>query len=190
MSTTLPGNAELTLDTATLEAERQRLRVAYWAPLLAVLTADLLTKTLAASNLALWHPPRPVLGDVLRFALAYNPGIAFGWHIGPASRPVFSLLALLVLLVLFQLYRTTSAGDTPRALALGLICGGAIGNLSDRIRSTRGVVDFIDIGIGDARWWTFNLADVGVGLGALLLIRILWRAEAPEPAAPTDPAPS
>jgi len=181
MSTTLPGGAELTLGTDTLEQGRYRVRLAYWMPLVAVLTADLLTKTIAAATLALWHPPRPVLGDVLRFALAYNPGIAFGWHIGPASRPVFSVLAFLVLLVLFHLYRTTAAGDTSRALALGLICGGAIGNLADRIRSPRGVVDFIDIGIGDARWWTFNIADVGVGIGALLLIRILWRSDDPDP---------
>lgn len=181
MSTTLPGGAELALGADAVEQDRTRVRVAYWMPLIAVLSADLLTKSIAVSALALWHPPRPVVGDVMRFSLAYNPGIAFGWHIGPASRPVFSVLAFLVLLVLFQLYRTTAAGDSSRALALGLICGGAIGNLADRIRSPRGVVDFIDIGIGDARWWTFNIADVGVGIGALLLIRILWRQEEAEP---------
>jgi signal peptidase II len=54
-------------------------------------------------------------------------------------------------------------------LALGLAFGGAAGNLIDRIRSTAGVVDFIDIGFGDVRFWTFNLADSAVTIGALVL---------------------
>lgn len=177
MSTTLPGDAGLAVPVDPHEEARVLTRLAFWGPLVTVLSVDVLTKAIASATLVMWHPPRPVIGDVLRVALAYNPGVAFGWHIGEYSRPVFSALATIVLLVLYQLYRRTTVGDHQRALALGLICGGAIGNLADRIRSARGVVDFIDIGIGDARWWTFNIADVGVGVGAFLLIRVLWRAE-------------
>ena len=51
---------------------------------------------------------------------------------------------------------------------------GAFGNLIDRIVSPRGVVDFIDIGIGDSRWPTFNVADMAVSTGAFLLAWVMW----------------
>jgi signal peptidase II len=54
-----------------------------------------------------------------------------------------------------------------------------MGNLLDRLRSPLGVVDFIDVGIGDVRFWTFNVADVGVTVGAVLLAMVLWRDEKP-----------
>ena len=57
----------------------------------------------------------------------------------------------------------------------GLIAGGAIGNLIDRLTSVRGVVDFIDAGIGNARFWTFNVADSAVTCGAVLLAITLSR---------------
>ncbi len=54
-----------------------------------------------------------------------------------------------------------------------------MGNLLDRLRSPRGIIDFIDVGIGDARFWTFNVADVGVSIGAVLLAMVLWREDNP-----------
>jgi signal peptidase II len=51
------------------------------------------------------------------------------------------------------------------------------GNLLDRLRSERGVVDFIDLGVGSVRFWTFNVADVGVSIGATLLAVVLWEDE-------------
>ena len=76
-----------------------------------------------------------------------------------------------------RIYRRTSPHDARRAAALALVCGGAVGNLLDRLRTARGVVDFIDIGIGRYRFWTFNVADVGVTLGALALALLLWSEE-------------
>ena len=75
------------------------------------------------------------------------------------------------------------AGDRFRQLALGLVAGGAAGNLIDRIRSGRGVVDFLDVGIGALRWPTFNVADIAVSCGAIALAISLWREDArrPEP---------
>jgi signal peptidase II len=61
-------------------------------------------------------------------------------------------------------------------VALGLILGGAAGNLVSRMASARGVVDFIDVGWGAARFYLFNVADVGVCVGAGLLALVLWRA--------------
>jgi len=66
-------------------------------------------------------------------------------------------------------------------LALGLAWGGAAGNLIDRFLQRdgirNGVVDFIDIGIGDVRFWTFNVADSAVTVGALMLAWVLWRED-------------
>jgi signal peptidase II len=78
------------------------------------------------------------------------------------------------------MYRSADTRDAWQALALGLIAGGALGNLMDRIRSPRGVVDFIDIGTESWRFWTFNVADSGVFTGAVLLALILMRR-------PTEP---
>jgi signal peptidase II len=125
--------------------------------------------------------PHEVLGEVLRFTLAYNPGAAFSMSLGPYSRWIFGGFALVALVVLWRLYRMTGAGaragDRLRVLALGLAFGGAAGNLIDRIRSPLGVVDFIDIGLGDVRFWTFNLADSAVTVGALVLAWSLSREE-------------
>jgi signal peptidase II len=57
------------------------------------------------------------------------------------------------------------------------VLGGAIGNLLDRLTRTEGVVDFIDIGVGSIRFWTFNVADMGVTVGAIGVLWALWRAD-------------
>ena len=66
-------------------------------------------------------------------------------------------------------------------MSLALVCGGALGNLIDRLRSSLGVVDFLDVGVGDARWPTFNVADMAVSVGAFLLAIVLWAEERPTP---------
>jgi signal peptidase II len=132
----------------------------------------LVTKLLAQQYLPL-HLPRRIIGDVVRFTLAYNPGAAFSMSLGPYSRYIFGAFAVIALVVLWRLYRMTGAGaragDRMRVMALGLAFGGAAGNLIDRFRSPAGVVDFIDIGFGDTRFWTFNIADSAVTVGALIL---------------------
>ena len=89
-----------------------------------------------------------VLGETVRLTLVYNPGAAFGLHFGPWSRWIFTALTIGALVLLWELYRSTRAGDRVRTLALALVCGGAVGNLVDRLKSGRGVVDFIDVGVG------------------------------------------
>lgn len=64
--------------------------------------------------------------------------------------------------------------------------GGAIGNIFDRIRFRAGVVDFIDVGLGNHRFWIFNVADAGITIGALVLAFTLLRAEPETP--PSRPA--
>jgi signal peptidase II len=150
-------------------------RNAFWPLLCLLVLADCSTKRLAEQNLPRELVPHDVIGDVVRFTLAYNPGAAFNFSLGPNSRWWFTLLATGVLVVLIRLYHETAAHDRAQASALALVAGGALGNALDRLRSPRGVVDFIDIGVGDVRFWTFNVADVCVTFGAIFLGVILLR---------------
>ena len=146
----------------------------FWGLLVGVVVVDVITKWLAVRTLVPQRLPHQVLGEAVRLTLVYNPGAAFGLHLGPFSRWIFMALTLGALAVLWRLYRSTRAGETSRTVALGLVCGGAIGNLIDRVRSELGVVDFIDVGVGDWRWPTFNVADMAVSSGAFLLAWVLW----------------
>jgi len=152
----------------------------FWPLLFLLVFSDCTTKRLAEERLVEPHVPYEVVGDVVRFTLAYNPGAAFSLSLGPNSRWIFVSLTLLILGVLSWLYREAEARDTAQVAALALVCGGAIGNLLDRLRSPRGVVDFIDLGLGGWRFWTFNIADVAITVGAIVLAVVLWRREAEE----------
>jgi len=147
----------------------------FWPLFLTLFMADCTTKELAETFLAPEHTPHQVAGSVVRLTLAHNAGAAMSLSLGRFSRGGFSIAALLALLVLARLYRATPRTDRRRAAALALIVGGAVGNLGNRLISPRGVTDFIDIGVGSWRFWTFNVADAGITIGAVLLAVVLWR---------------
>ena len=147
---------------------------AFWPLFGGIVATDFISKRVVEGRLTL-HVPHTVLGDFLRLTLTYNPGAAMNMSLGDASRVVFTTLAAAMLVVIFRMYRRTPDHDVWQAGALALIAAGALGNLLDRLRSSRGVVDFIDVGIGEARFWTFNVADMGVTVGAVLLALLLWR---------------
>jgi signal peptidase II len=144
----------------------------FWTIFLSIVLVDVATKRLAVAWLTA-YVPRNAIDDVLRFTLAFNSGGAMSLSLGPSSRWWFTLLSLATLVVLAYMYRQSSPGDKMQIASLALICGGAVGNLIDRIRSPRGVVDFIDIGIGTHRFWTFNIADMAVTIGTAMLTWIL-----------------
>lgn len=158
--------------TASAAAKRR----VFWSVAALFVVADVLTKYWAHTQLAP-RMPVPVIGDVVRLTLNYNPGAAFGLHLGSWSRWIFLALALAILVVLGSMYRQADVGDRMRVLAIALVCGGAMGNVINRLWSPRGVVDFLDVGIGTSRWPTFNVADIGVTTGALLLAWVLWRED-------------
>ncbi len=144
----------------------------------AIVALDQLTKVIAVDRLSPAYVPHPILGEWVRLTLVYNQGAAFGLHLGPWSRWIFIALTLVAIVVMWQLYRATPLSARWRARALCLVTAGAIGNLVDRVRSGRGVVDFLDIGIASGwRWPTFNVADMAVSTGAVLLAIVLWREE-------------
>ena len=155
----------------------------FWGTATTVILVDQITKLLAERNL-IRYVPREIIGDVVRFTLAYNPGAAFSMSLGENSRYIFGAFALIALFVLWRLYRLSGpakrVGDRLRILALGLAWGGAAGNLIDRIRSPHGVVDFIDVGVNSWRFWTFNVADSAVTVGALVLAWSLSREDREE----------
>src|SRR5689334_19429602 len=86
----------------------------FWFTAVGVVGADLITKLIAASALA--TRPRPVVGDFAVLRLVYNEGAAFGISLGPASRWIFLILALIALVVLGAMVRATKPGDRLRLL--------------------------------------------------------------------------
>ena len=146
----------------------------FWGSAALVVALDFVTKLIAESFLAR-RLPLQVIGDIVQLRLVYNEGAAFGLHVGENSRWIFLGLAIIALFVLASLVRSTRPGDRFRLTALALVCGGAVGNLIDRIRSAQGVVVFVDVGLGAWRWPTFNVADSAITLGAIALGLSLWQ---------------
>jgi len=140
-----------------------------------VVALDQLTKAAASSRLFLSEPV-PVFGDFLRLTLVRNTGAAFGLF--PGSRFPFIVVSILAIAVVLYLYTREAYRGLPQRILLGCILGGAIGNLVDRIR-LGWVVDFIDVGLGTARWPVFNVADSAVTVGVILLAWFLSRAGHP-----------
>lgn len=157
----------------------------------AVIALDLVTKFLAEARLPLTRSVQ-VLGDFFQLQLVYNPGAAFGIHVGAYSRWFFTALTCCALVVLGLMARRTRPGDRLRFYAIAFIMAGATGNLLDRLRSARGVVDFLLFTVGPLRWPNFNVADTAVSCGAIVLALALWnegRHEAPAPAPDLAPPP-
>jgi len=135
----------------------------------AVVAADQVTKSWAVHRLS--HGQVHVLWK-LDFQLAFNSGISFGFAQGWG--PVLAGVAVVAVVLLLGFAR--SVHSVPLAAATGLVVGGALGNLSDRVfRSHHGaVVDFIALHF----WPSFNVADSAIVLGALWAAFLLWRSPA------------
>lgn len=141
----------------------------FWSVAAVVTILDFVTKQLAESALERGQSVE-VIGDFFRFTLGYNTGIAFGLSLGGTPRIVLILITVLTMGLILWLFRSVEERHRMQVLAFGLIMGGAAGNLLDRVFGSKGVIDFIDVGIGDARFWTFNIADSAITVGAVLLI--------------------
>jgi signal peptidase II len=129
-----------------------------------VLVTDIVTKRVIVATMTP-HEVRRVVGDYARLTYIHNPGAAFGLF--PGSRwplIVISVAAIVVVVVVALRHRTRTITLIP----LGLILGGAVGNLIDRVRLGQ-VVDFIQIGIPPHYWPVFNAADSAVSIGVVWL---------------------
>jgi signal peptidase II len=150
-------------------------RVAFLFIALTVLLADRVSKE-GISSLLSSGAPIDLLGSSLRLIRSENRGGLFGLLQG--SAPLLALLSLGVIALLIVVHeREGRQQPSLLTLALALLIGGALGNLVDRLANGF-VFDFIDIGIGTTRFWTFNVADMEISLGILLLLvetLIPWR---------------
>ena len=138
---------------------------------LAVLILDQLTKVWALQGLAPGRPV-PVIDGFFSLTLVMNPGLAFGIlaSVPTGWRWVVALLSVVALVILVQVaLRILPRGGWPDHGGLGLIFGGAIGNLIDRARFGA-VVDFVDVHYRGWHWPAFNVADSAITVGAVLLI--------------------
>ena len=136
-----------------------------------MLAIDQLTKVWALDALA--DGPIELVGGV-RLYLTYNTAGAFG--LGGAVVPFLAVAALG--LVVFMASSATTTRSTALAVAVGLVLGGALGNLGDRLFRGRGwlrgaVVDFVDFRV----WPVFNVADAAITCGCILLLWAGWRAK-------------
>jgi len=144
--------------------------------MLVVITLDLAAKFVVNSMMQI-HDPLPVIGNFLRLHLTYNEGVAFGLLASRGSWVmVFNVLAMLGLAIWGFRTMTSTHSATIQKAALGLLLGGALANLLDRLHDGR-VTDFIDVGIGAYRWPIFNLADVFILVSVALLLWSSYKAE-------------
>lgn len=156
----------------------------FLAAALPLLLADRASKVLAYADLQPIGIPHQAIGGVVRLTLLLNRNAALDVSLDSWSRWGFALIAVIGVIVVVRLLWRSQPQARLRGMALGLIAAGAIGNLVDRLRWDRGVVDFIDLGLGSRRFWTFNLADAGVMTGAFLLAAAFSRETSPKPASP------
>lgn len=153
-----------------------------------VIVLDQVSKDMVLENLSRGEIV-PVIDGLFNLTLTYNPGIAFGLFadMDPRVRGILlsitiGLALCVVCFLLFREYRDDSLAH----LALGLIIGGAIGNIIDRVRFGS-VVDFLDFYIGSYHWPAFNVADSAICVAvAFLLLRQFAGQSAASPA--NDPA--
>ena len=156
------------LPLAAPEPEHTPARRPAWSVFLMVAAVVLLVDQLSKAWVVSTVQPGSafsVLGDLLRVVYSKNSGALFGLFGSVA--PVMALVSVGVLVVIVW-YHGHAARSLVLSLALGMLLGGAIGNSLDRIRLGF-VVDWVDMGVGSTRFWTYNLADAAVD-GAILLL--------------------
>lgn len=157
-----------------LQAKRRASSLGVYLPLLAtaavVAGLDQLTKQVALRSLS--DGPIDLIDSVLSLRLTFNPGGAFGVLQGV---PGFFLVAT-VGIILFILVWVRKVEDARSIVPLGMVLGGGLGNLFDRLfRDETGgrVVDFVDLHV----WPVFNLADASISIGVLLILWLAFRSE-------------
>jgi len=132
-----------------------------------VVVLDQLAKAWLVANVAPGEV-KSVIGDSVRFVYHQNSGALFGLFRDQAI--LFGLISMVVI-GLIVAYHARSGRSRYMSIALGFLLGGAIGNMIDRLRLGY-VVDFVDIGIGDLRFYTFNVADSGISAAIVLLVAV------------------
>ena len=166
----------------TAEPVKEKLTIfAAIAP--SVLVLDFFTKRWALTTLD-GGARLETLGGFVPLTLAFNRGAAFGLSVGDDSRWFFIPITILALVLLLVLLKQAETRDWLRLISISMVVSGALGNLYDRVRWNRGVVDFIGpIDLGFMDWPIFNVADMSITCGGVLLAISFWGEERRERAA-------
>ncbi|MFS8202985.1 signal peptidase II [Streptomyces sp. CWNU-52B] len=172
------ASGEDTTETETVSGGargKRRIAVLFGVAVLAY-ALDLISKLIVVAKLE-HHEPIEIVGDWLRFEAIRNAGAAFGF--GEAFTIIFTVIAAAVIVVIARLARKLYS--LPWAVALGLLLGGALGNLTDRIFRAPGfmegaVVDFI----APKHFAVFNLADSAIVCGGILIVLLSFRGLDPD----------
>lgn len=162
--------------------KRMRLTLVLAAITLLAAGCDQSTKWLAKEHLQ-GRPPVTIAGDLVVLTYAENRGgfLSLGARLPDAARNAIFMLGVPLILLVFITYMLRSAVLTPRkAVAAGLVVGGGLGNLVDRLAYDGRVVDFLNIGLGPIRSGIFNLADTAVLLGAAYIVLTANRVLGPD----------
>ena len=142
-----------------------------------IVFSDQLSKILIKLNLVKYEKV-DILGNFLKFTYVENQGIAFGID---TSRFHVIVILLTIIAIFALIYYKIHSSLKYERMPLELIIGGAIGNAIDRILvlipalNYSGVIDFIDIGFGNFRWFIFNLADTFITIGVILYFILHYR---------------
>ncbi|GLC25571.1 hypothetical protein rosag_20840 [Roseisolibacter agri] len=170
-----PVAAAPTLDRRAFDPDR-----VFWSLTGLLVLLDAWTKWMAQSG----HPWLAALGQgALSFPLRYNPGVAFSLRVegldahAASERWLYVATLTWVLVFLYALHRRVAHASPTSMVGLALMHGGGAGNLLDRLRHERGVVDFIHVDAGALAGLVFNVADVAALCGGLLLLWALARRE-------------
>ncbi|GGW84197.1 signal peptidase II [Streptomyces lomondensis] len=172
-----PGESGTDDTAATAGRPRGRRRIGVLFGVAAFAYAlDLISKMIVVAKLE-HHPPIEIIGDWLKFEAIRNAGAAFGF--GEAFTVIFTMIAAAVIVVIARLARKLYS--LPWAIALGLLLGGALGNLTDRIFRAPGVfegavVDFI----APKHFAVFNLADSAIVCGGILIVLLSFKGLDPD----------
>ena len=147
----------------------------------AIVVIDQASKAWILANV---DPTRPqhIIDDYLQLVVSQNNGALFGLFRGQAT--LFAIFSFAVI-GLIVWYHGRAGRSMVTSVALGLLLGGAIGNVADRLRHGF-VVDFVDAGVGDVRWYTFNVADAAISTALVLLVLIALRPSLGGPPADAD----
>jgi len=151
----------------TASTRRARPRwLLFFALAATVLVVDQLAKGLLVSLLPTEGQRLSVIGDLVRLVNSHNSGALFGLFQDQAL--LFGVVSVGVVGLIIW-YHGSSGRNTLLSVALGLLLGGALGNMLDRLRLGY-VIDFVDVGIGGLRFYTFNAADAAISCAILLLL--------------------
>lgn len=149
-----------------------------------LLVADQLTKAAVAAGLTL-GAHLDVVGDLVQIWHAENSGAAFSLF--QNGLPLFLVVSVVALGMVVYFARSLAGRSLWYFVVLGMVLGGTLGNLVDRVTRGGRVIDFVSVGFGDTRFPTFNVADSSLTVGILLLVVLLWLVDRDDVRA-ADPA--